>query len=224
MVEEKEVLRVSDLEKRFRTPEHSITVFSKIGFTLSPGSSLAVTGPSGSGKSTLLALCAGLEQPTEGVVHLCGTDLTHTSEEERAALRLQFTGFVFQAFQLLPSLSALENVLVPLELRGQRRSAAIARDLLTTVGLASRLHHLPHQLSGGEQQRVAVARAFANQPKILFADEPTGNLDRAHADQIAELLFSLVKDHDSALMLVTHNPELAARCDAELHLDRGTLQ
>ena len=182
---------------------------------------LAVVGPSGSGKTTLLGLCAGLDQPTAGSVALNATDLGRLTEDERALLRNDCVGFVFQNFQLIPTLTALENVLVPLELRGSHDGEAEARDLLVRVGLADRLGHYPVQLSGGEQQRVALARAFVNRPKILFCDEPTGNLDDDTARIITDLVFGLNRERGTTLILVTHNLELARRCARIIRLRGG---
>jgi putative ABC transport system ATP-binding protein len=180
-------------------------------------------GPSGSGKTTLLGLCAGLDVPSSGSVLLDGRDLAPLSEDERARLRSETVGFVFQNFQLLPTLTAIENVMVPLELRGERQIREVAASLLKKVGLAERLHHYPAQLSGGEQQRVALARAFLNRPKILFADEPTGNLDNETSDRIVDLLFELNASSGTALVLVTHNLDLARKAGRIIHLKGGRL-
>ena len=187
------------------------------------GESVAIIGASGSGKSTLLGLLAGLDTPTTGRVALAGTELGELDEDGRARLRGRFVGFVFQSFHLLPSLSALENVMLPLELADKERPASVAREVLSAVGLGARLHHYPNQLSGGEQQRVAIARAFATRPRILFADEPTGNLDQRTGAQIGELLFSLNRTHATTLILVTHDQSLSLHCDRCLELTEGRL-
>ncbi len=207
------------------TPGKTLTVLQDISFSLRAGESLAITGPSGSGKTTLLSLCATLDSPSSGSIFIDGTDVTALTEDARAALRNRSIGFVFQNFQLLPSLTALENILVPLELRGRtlpsHRLEALA--LLDRVGLQGRHTHYPRALSGGEQQRVALARAFIHQPKLLFCDEPTGNLDGETAQQIIDLLFSLNQEQHTTLILVTHDMELAARCQHHLRLKSGRL-
>ena len=185
------LLAVENLTKAYRSGERELVVLDQVSFSVEQGSRLALIGPSGSGKTTLLGLCAGLDVPTFGTVSLMGFKLNAMDEDDRAYLRNQFTGFVFQNFQLLSTLTAIENVMVPLELRGERNVSTKAKELLARVGLADRLHHYPSQLSGGEQQRVAIARAFITSPKILFADEPTGNLDEENAQQIIDLLFLL---------------------------------
>lgn len=199
----------------------SLTVLENINFEVAPGETMAIVGPSGSGKTTLLGLCAGLDRAVQGSVALNGIALEPLSEDERAALRNQWVGFIFQNFQLLPTLTALENVMTPLELRGERQAEAIAREWLERVGLGQRLHHYPAQLSGGEQQRVSIARAFANRPRILFADEPTGNLDAENAGSVADLLFALNRDAGTTLVLVTHDLELARRTGRILYLRGG---
>ena len=203
-----------------------LRLLEDIQFIIHPGEAVAVVGPSGSGKSTLLGLLAGLDLPTRGRVFLDGCDLTALDEEGRAALRRRLVGFVFQSFQLIPSLTALENVMLPLELAGEGVAAARARAaaILQRVGLAARLAHYPRQLSGGEQQRVAIARAFVGRPRILFADEPTGNLDRATGQRIIDLLFEINQEHATTLVLVTHDESLAARCGRVLRLEAGRLQ
>ncbi len=203
-----------------------LRLLEDIQFIIHPGEAVAVVGPSGSGKSTLLGLLAGLDLPTRGRVFLDGRDLTALDEEGRAALRRRLVGFVFQSFQLIPSLTALENVMLPLELAGEGVAAARARAaaILQRVGLAARLAHYPRQLSGGEQQRVAIARAFVGRPRILFADEPTGNLDRATGQRIIDLLFEINREHATTLVLVTHDESLAARCGRVLRLEAGRLQ
>ncbi len=200
-----------------------LTVLEDITFDLAAGETLAIVGPSGSGKTTLLGLCAGLDRAARGTVMLNGISLEALSEDERAALRNQWVGFIFQNFQLLPTLTALENVMTPLELRGERQAEAVARQWLERVGLGQRLHHYPAQLSGGEQQRVSLARAFANRPQILFADEPTGNLDAENAAIVADLLFALNRDAGTALVLVTHDLELARRTGRILYLRGGRI-
>jgi putative ABC transport system ATP-binding protein len=217
------VLEVSGVTQRYRSGEGELTVLEAVTFAVEPGETVAIVGPSGSGKTTLLGLCAGLDVARAGSVRLLGEPLESLSEDERAALRVRSVGFVFQNFQLLPTLSALENVLAPLELRGDRGAEEHARGLLAAVGLGARASHYPVQLSGGEQQRVALARALANQPAILFADEPTGNLDGATGEHIEEMLFSLHREHGSTLILVTHDRALAERCDRILEIERGHL-
>jgi putative ABC transport system ATP-binding protein len=197
-----------------------------VSFHVNQGESLAITGPSGSGKSTLLGLCAGLDTPTSGEVILSGEKISSLNEDRRSALRLSESSFIFQAFHLMPTLSALENVMVPLELQGKadKETESKARDLLDSVGLKNRLHHYPSQLSGGEQQRVAIARAFINQPKILFADEPTGNLDTQTAEYIQDLLFKLNSQHGTTLIIVTHDLELASKAERCLKMKDGKIQ
>jgi putative ABC transport system ATP-binding protein len=185
------ILHVASLGKTYQSAGRTLTVLDDINFSVMPGSSNAIVGPSGSGKTTLLGLCAGLDRATSGLVELNGIDLGNLNEDKRAQVRNQYVGFIFQNFQLLPTLTALENVMVPLELRGEKNIKARALDLLDKVGLAERGHHYPAQLSGGEQQRVSLARAFSNQPKILFADEPTGNLDAETSEKVIKLLFDL---------------------------------
>src|SRR6187402_459689 len=195
------VLRAENLTKTYRTAENSLTVLDDVSFAVEQGDSLAIIGPSGSGKTTLLGLCAGLDVATSGTISLMGFKLSALGEDDRAYIRNQYVGFVFQNFQLLSTLTALENVMVPLELRGERNVAPKAKELLERVGLASRIHHYPSQLSGGEQQRVAMARAFITNPKILFADEPTGNLDEENAINLTELLFNMNKEQGTTLVL-----------------------
>ncbi len=218
------VLRVEHLGKQVDTPAGTLVLLHDINFTVTRGDSVAIVGASGSGKSTLLGLLAGLDTPTQGEITLAGQSLTALSEEQKAALRARSVGFVFQNFQLLPSLSALENVMLPLELRQDADCEARAREFLQRVGLGERLHHYPRTLSGGEQQRVAIARAFAGQPDILFADEPTGNLDSQTAAHIADLLFELNHNSRTTLILVTHDERLAARCARRLTMHDGTLE
>jgi len=194
-----------------------------VSFSLDGGATCAIVGPSGSGKTTLLGLCAGLDRPTSGEVFLDGLHLNLLNEDELAALRNTTVGFVFQSFQLIPTLTAVENVMVPLELQGNTRAKALAVDLLQRVGLGDRLHHYPVQLSGGEQQRVALARAFINQPRILFADEPTGNLDAETSEKVMRLLFELNVEAGTALVLVTHNVELAQQTQRIIRLRGGAI-
>jgi putative ABC transport system ATP-binding protein len=217
------ILSVENLTKRFVSGNRELTVLDTITFDLPKGSSLSVVGPSGSGKTTLLGLCAGLDLPSGGSVSLAGIKLNALDEDDRAFMRNKHVGFIFQNFQLLPTLSALENVLIPLELRGERPKSEIGRELLERVGLGNRYSHYPSQLSGGEQQRVAMARAFITQPDILFADEPTGNLDEATAATVTDLLFSLNRESGTTLVLVTHNMELASHTDRILELRGGHL-
>ena len=205
------------------SPGGILTILSDISLTIGRGESVAIVGVSGSGKSTLLGLLAGLDLPTSGQVIFSGTDLNALDEDGRAALRAQRVGFVFQSFQLLPSLTALENVMLPLELAGSKQPGAEARARLDDVGLAARVEHYPRQLSGGEQQRVAIARAFACRPQLLFADEPTGNLDQRTGAQIIELLFRLNREYATTLVLVTHDPAIADHCDRRLTLDAGRI-
>jgi putative ABC transport system ATP-binding protein len=194
-----------------------------VDFTIQPGETVAIVGPSGSGKSTLLGLVAGLDRPSRGKVNLDGEDLFAFDEDERAVLRAQKLGFVFQSFQLLPSLTALENVMLPLEILERKNARETAMEVISRVGLEDRAQHYPNQLSGGEQQRVAIARAFAPHPKILLADEPTGNLDSKTGQRIIELLFELNKESGTTLILVTHDTHLAQRCDRVLQLEGGRL-
>ena len=217
------VLQAENLTKNYRSADQSLTVLDQVSFSVEQGTSLAIIGPSGSGKTTLLGLCAGLDTATSGTVSLMGFKLNAMNEDDRAYVRNQYVGFVFQNFQLLSTLTALENVMVPLELRGQKDVAPKAKELLERVGLANRLHHYPSQLSGGEQQRVAMARAFITDPKILFADEPTGNLDEENAHHVTELLFGMNKEKGTTLVLVTHNLELAQRTQRILRMKGGRL-
>ena len=217
------MLKVERLTKTYATAAGPLTVLREVAFTIEAGAMLAVVGPSGSGKTTLLGLCAGLDQPTAGTVTLNGIELGRLTEDERALVRNDCVGFVFQNFQLIPTLTALENVLVPLELRGGHDGLAEARDLLARVGLEDRLGHYPVQLSGGEQQRVALARAFINRPKILFCDEPTGNLDDDNARVMLDFVFGLNRERGTTLVLVTHNHELAQRCTRLIRLRGGAV-
>ena len=218
------IIEAKNLSKQVISPEGTLTILDDVSFTLAAGDACAVVGASGSGKSTLLGLLAGLDTPTRGQVLLDGTDLGTLDEDGRARLRAGRVGFVFQSFQLLPSLTALENVMLPLELAGEPAAAETAREVLRRVGLGDRIGHYPSQLSGGEQQRVAIARAFAGRPKILFADEPTGNLDQATGARVTDLLFSLNREHATTLVLVTHDEEMAKRCTCRLRLEGGRLQ
>jgi putative ABC transport system ATP-binding protein len=217
------VLQVQSLTKTYRSGANSLTVLHEVSFTVEAGNTLSIIGPSGSGKTTLLGLCAGLDVPTSGTVSLMGLKLNAMNEDDRAYIRNQYVGFVFQNFQLLATLTALENVMVPLELRGEKHVADKAKELLARVGLADRFHHFPSQLSGGEQQRVAMARAFITEPKILFADEPTGNLDEENSHHITDLLFGLNKERGTTLVLVTHNLELAQMTERILRMRGGKL-
>ncbi len=218
------LLEASGLGQQVATPEGPLTLLADIDLYVERGEALAILGASGSGKSTLLGLLAGLDLPSNGHCSLFGKNLNKLDEEARAALRAGRVGFVFQSFQLLPGLTALENVALPLELRGDLHALQKAQHALEEVGLGERLHHDPARLSGGEQQRVAVARAFAPQPEILFADEPTANLDAQTGALLAQQLFDLRQRHDTALVLVTHDPALAERCDRQLHLSNGGIQ
>jgi putative ABC transport system ATP-binding protein len=223
---EQTMLKVERLTKTYQAAGgRSLTVLKEVSFALGAGASLAIVGPSGSGKTTLLGLCAGLDQPTDGHVMLAGQSIGELSEDARALARNAHVGFVFQNFQLVPTLTALENVMVPVELRGQggAEAEAEARGLLTRVGLGERCDHYPVQLSGGEQQRVALARAFMNRPKILFCDEPTGNLDNDTAHAMVELIFGLNHERGTTLVLVTHDLELAKRCQRIIRLRGGAV-
>jgi len=217
------ILKISDLGKTYQSAEKILTVLDHISFEVETGSTNAIVGPSGSGKTTLLGLCAGLDRPSTGSVALNGIDLSSLSEDKRAQVRNLHVGFIFQNFQLLPTLTALENIMVPLELRGETNIRTRAIDLLDKVGLADRGHHYPAQLSGGEQQRVSLARAFSNRPKILFADEPTGNLDAETAERVIKLIFDLNKEAGTTLVLVTHDLELAGKTQRILRIKGGKL-
>ena len=210
--------------KRVSTAEHQLTILDDVSIEVQAGQSLAIVGPSGAGKSTLLGLLAGLDTPTSGDIFLGDREITKMDEEGRAAVRAELVGFVFQTFQLLTSLTALENVSLPMELAGDKEALERASNYLQKVGLAERLSHYPKQLSGGEQQRVAIARAFACQPKILFADEPTGNLDQATGLKVSDLLFDLNQQSDTTLILVTHEQRLAERCQNIVVIDEGRVQ
>jgi putative ABC transport system ATP-binding protein len=217
------ILEVRNLSRAYASGGRSLTVLDNVSFRLGRRETCAVVGPSGSGKTTLLGLCAGLDLPTSGSVTLNGAVLNELNENQRALLRNEHTGFVFQNFQLLPNLTAVENVMIPLELRGERGATREAQQLLARVGLGDRLDHYPTQLSGGEQQRVALARAFINRPHILFADEPTGNLDAETAGTVVDLIFDMNAERDTALVLVTHDVELARRTQRILRLRGGRL-
>ncbi len=217
------ILRAMNLGKQVESGGQPLVILHEVSFTVEPGDSLAILGASGSGKSTLLGLLAGLDVPSSGTVYLDGVDIFSFDEDERARLRGRLAGFVFQSFQLLPALTALENVMLPLELRGASDARDRATAALQRVGLVARLSHLPKHLSGGEQQRVAMARAFVVQPKILFADEPTGNLDAATGGQIIDLMLELNGAQGTTLILVTHDEALAQQCGRQLHLAAGRI-
>jgi putative ABC transport system ATP-binding protein len=219
----KSIVTADGLTKQVATPDHVLTIVRDVTFSVAEGEAVAILGASGSGKSTLLGLLAGLDVPSAGRVRIDGEDLFALSEDGRARLRGRMVGFVFQSFQLLPALTALENVMLPLELAGGTGAEARAREVLGRVGLAERLGHYPRELSGGEQQRVAVARAFVTEPKLLFADEPTGNLDSATGEQVIGLLFEMNRERGTTLVLVTHDADLARRCDRRLHLSAGSV-
>lgn len=217
------ILNVKNLEKSYFSGSKKLSILKNISFAVEARDTFAIVGPSGSGKTTILGLCAGLDKPDSGTVELCGTEISKLSEDERAQLRGQKVGFIFQDFQLLPTLTALENVAVPLELQGDKQATKKAMDLLEKVGLTDRLRHYPSQLSGGEQQRVALARAFSNNPTILFADEPTGNLDAETGEKVIQLLFELNKELGTTLVIVTHNIELAQKTKHILKLKGGSI-
>lgn len=217
------VLSTKNLSKEVISPEGRLTILQGVDIEVNEGETVAIIGSSGAGKTTLLALLAGLDKPSTGSVHLCGQDLTAMDEDGRARVRGDSVGFVFQSFHLVSSLTALENVMLPLELAGDADAAKRAREALTSVGLEQRMTHYPKQLSGGEKQRVAIARAFVRQPAVLFADEPTGNLDAASGDRVVDLLFSLNQQSNTTLVLVTHDRELAKRCDRIIELEAGRL-
>ncbi|ASU34184.1 ABC transporter ATP-binding protein [Mucilaginibacter xinganensis] len=217
------ILRISNLTKTYQSAGKTLTVLDHINFAVIAGSTNAIVGPSGSGKTTLLGLCAGLDRATSGIVELNGINLGTLTEDQLAQVRNQYIGFIFQNFQLLPTLTALENVMVPLELRGEKNIRTRAMDLLDKVGLADRSHHYPTQLSGGEQQRVSLARAFSNAPRILFADEPTGNLDAETSEKVVKLLFDLNREAGTTLVVVTHDLELAAKTQRIIRIKGGKL-
>lgn len=215
------MLQLTDVSKTYRSSSSSLTVLENINIKINSGDSVAIVGPSGSGKTTLLGLCAGLDHSSSGAILLNGILLDKLNEDERAAVRNRYVGFIFQNFQLLPTLTALENVMVPLELRNERNIKSKAMDLLDRVGLAERHHHYPTQLSGGEQQRVAIARAFSNDPVILFADEPTGNLDDETSMKVEKLIFDLNREAGTTLVMVTHDMELAEKTQRTIRLKGG---
>ncbi|MDX5439812.1 MAG: ABC transporter ATP-binding protein [Alteromonadaceae bacterium] len=217
------MLRVTDLTHRVSLETDTLTILQGVSLEINRGESVAIVGRSGSGKTTLLGLLAGLDTPTEGKVELDGAEISSLTEDQRAQLRASRVGFVFQSFQLLPALSALENVMLPLELAGMESPEARAKELLERVGLGERLSHTPRQLSGGEQQRVAIARAFASDPVILFADEPTGNLDNRTGQAVSDLLMDLNREQGTTLVMVTHDEHLAARCGRQLQIEAGVL-
>lgn len=217
------ILKINGLEKTYKSGSKQLTVLHNVSFDVEKGQTFSIVGPSGSGKTTLLGLCAGLDIPNSGTVELCGHDLKTLDEDKRAQLRNTEVGFIFQDFQLLPTLTALENVSVPLELQGAKNAVSRAKELLEKVGLGNRWDHYPSQLSGGEQQRVAVARAFSNTPSILFADEPTGNLDQETGDKVIQLLFNLNEEAGTTLVIITHDLDLAARTQRILKLKGGRI-
>ncbi|MCE7040222.1 ABC transporter ATP-binding protein [Dyadobacter sp. CY312] len=217
------ILSLQDVGKIYQSGNRSLTVLDNVNFSIDTGSTVSIVGPSGSGKTTLLGLCAGLDRASSGIVELHGTKLNGLSEDQLAAVRNQYIGFIFQNFQLMPTLTALENVMVPLELRGEKNVKPRALDLLDKVGLAERSHHYPTQLSGGEQQRVSLARAFSNRPKILFADEPTGNLDAETSEKVVKLLFELNREAGTTLVVVTHDLDLAAKTQRIIRVKGGKI-
>jgi len=217
------VLRTAGLSKQVSSPEGPLTILDSVDLAVKRGETVAVVGPSGAGKTTLLALLAGLDHLTSGSVWLCGVDLATLDEDGRASLRGRHVGFVFQSFHLVPSLTAQENVMLPLELSGTGDAASRAREALDSVGLAERNSHYPRQLSGGEKQRVAIARAFVTNPSVLFADEPTGNLDTRSGERVGTLLFDMNNKYGTTLVLVTHDKELASRCERIIEIDSGRL-
>ena len=215
------ILKIHELEKTYTSGSKNLTVLTHISFEIEQGSIFSIVGPSGSGKTTLLGLCAGLDHPSAGDIELCGLNLKDLDEDQRAQLRNKEVGFIFQNFQLLPTLTALENVIVPLELQGEKNAVKVGMELLEKVGLLDRSHHYPSQLSGGEQQRVALARAFSNKPSILFADEPTGNLDEETGEKVIQLLFQLNQEAGTTLVIITHDLDLANRTEQILRLKGG---
>lgn len=217
------ILNIKEVSKHYQSAGSALTILDKISFSIEKGSTVSITGPSGSGKTTLLGLCAGLDRSSSGSVELNKVTLDHLSEDERAAVRNRYVGFIFQNFQLLPTLTALENIMVPLELRGEKNIRPRAMELLDKVGLSARADHYPVQLSGGEQQRISLARAFSNTPAILFADEPTGNLDGETSEKVIKLLFDLNKEAGTTLIIVTHDLELASRTDRIIRLKGGVV-
>jgi len=217
------ILHIENVYKIYKSAGKELTVLNNINLTVPSGSTIAITGPSGSGKTTLLGLCAGLDRASSGTVKLNDINLERLNEDERAAVRNRYVGFIFQNFQLMPTLTALENVMVPMELRGEKNIRTHAMELLDKVGLAERALHYPVQLSGGEQQRVSIARAFSNRPAILFADEPTGNLDAETSEKVEKLIFDLNKDAGTTLVIVTHDQELASRTSRIIKIKGGML-
>ncbi|WP_342327441.1 ABC transporter ATP-binding protein [Pedobacter sp. FW305-3-2-15-E-R2A2] len=217
------ILNIRNVSKIYQNAGHQLTVLDKISFSIQTGSTVSITGPSGSGKTTLLGLCAGLDRSSSGSVELNQVTLDQLTEDQRAAVRNKYVGFIFQNFQLLPTLTALENVMVPLELRGEKNIKSHAMDLLDKVGLADRSGHYPIQLSGGEQQRVSLARAFSNKPAILFADEPTGNLDAETSDKVVKLMFDLNREAGTTLVIVTHDLDLAGKTNRMIKLKGGVI-
>ncbi len=215
------ILNITNLSKSFTSGDQVLNILEDININLNEQETFSIVGPSGSGKTTLLGLCAGLDDATDGKIELCGIDLGSLNEDQRAILRNQKVGFIFQDFQLLPSLTALENVVVPLELQGAKDATKVGKELLEKVGLGKRLNHYPSQLSGGEQQRVAMARAFSNNPTILFADEPTGNLDEESGETVVKLLLDLNKEAGTTLVIVTHDLELAKKTQRMVVLKGG---
>jgi putative ABC transport system ATP-binding protein len=217
------ILAITNLSKSFTNGDNVLTILEDINISIEEKETFSIVGPSGSGKTTLLGLCAGLDDTSSGKVELCGVDLGQLNEDERAILRNKKVGFIFQDFQLLPSLTALDKGIVPLELQGEKNANQIGKDLLEKVGLENRMNHYPSQLSGGEQQRVAIARAFSNQPTILFADEPTGNLDEESGETVVNLLLNLNKEAGTTLVIVTHDLELAQKTQRRIILKGGTI-
>lgn len=217
------ILEVSHVSKRYASGNESLTVLDDIDFNVQEGEILSIVGPSGSGKTTLLGLSAGLDRVTDGRVSIAGNDITKFNEDQRAKIRTEYVGFIFQNFQLIPTLTALENVMVPIELQGGKNAKQTALQMLDWVGLSARYKHYPVQLSGGEQQRVAIARAFANKPRLLFADEPTGNLDFETGEKVEKLIFDLNKESGTTLIIVTHDAELASKTNRTLHIKGGKL-
>jgi putative ABC transport system ATP-binding protein len=217
------ILEVQHISKKFKSGSRDITVLNDVSFNVRTGEGISIVGPSGSGKTTLLGICAGLDQPTTGAISLMDLQLNRMNEDDRAYIRNQYVGFIFQNFQLLPTITALENVSLPLEMRGEKQVTGKAMELLDRVGLKDRISHYPSQLSGGEQQRVAIARAFITRPQILFADEPTGNLDEETAETITRLIFQMNREENTTLVLVTHNIPLARHTGRILKLKQGKL-
>jgi len=221
--EQKEVVKVDQLSKVYSGHGKDLTVLKNINFTVTAGESLAIIGPSGSGKTTLLGLCAGLDSPSTGAVSLFDQDISKLNEDQRAVLRNDKVGFIFQNFQLIPTLTAIENITIPMELKGMKDIKSTAMNLLERVGLSDRAKHYPNQLSGGEQQRISLARAFSNNPKLLFADEPTGNLDGDTGSKVEDLLFDLNRENGTTLIIVTHDLELASKTQRKIRLKNGEI-